>query len=133
MSRAARESSARKLRELVMIMLADGTAMCTEDIAHALGTTPRAVMGALTALKHQAEVVSYPGVRAGDTTPTMWRSTAAVIVKPRIAPHRPYMPPRATVIPVRAGGALAPVVSDGPGVGMGHWTRNEFSPTEAFK
>jgi hypothetical protein len=131
MSRAQR--SALKLHELVMIMLADGTPMCTEDIAHALGTTPRTVMGATTALKRQADVVSYPGQRIGNTTPTMWRSTAAVVVKTRVAPHRPYLPPRPTVIPVRAGGALAPVVTDGPGIGMGHWTRNKLSPTEAFK
>ena len=128
------QRSALKLRELVMIMLADGTPMSTEDIAHALGTTPRTAMGALTALKHEADVVSFPGQRVGNTTPTMWRSTAAVLIAPRsAAPCRPYVPPRPTVIPVRAGGALAPVVTDGPGIGMGHWTRNKFSPTETYK
>jgi len=134
MSRAARVSAGQVMRELIEALLSDGSAMSTEDIANAVGTTTRAVMGPLTAMKKEAEAVSFPGQRVGNTTPTMWRSTAAVFIAPRTAaPCRPYVPPRPTVIPVRAGGALAPVVTDGPGIGMGHWTRNKFSPTETYK
>lgn len=130
----ARQSPALALRATVLRLLADGATMTAEQIADALDSTPRAVTGALTALKHQGDVVAFNGQRIRDYVPVMWRMTVVPAVQVlRFLNFRPYLPPRPTVIPVRAGGALAPAVSDGPFVGMGHWTRNEFSPKEAYK
>jgi hypothetical protein len=132
----ARQSPALALRATVLELLADGATMTAEQIADALDSTPRAVTGALTALKHQGDVVAFNGQRIRDYVPLMWRATVlpgVQLVREVRNPFRPYKPPAPTVIPVRAGNRVATPIDDGPPVGMGHWTRNEFSPTEKFR
>ncbi len=132
----ARQSPALALRATVLELLADGATMTAEQIADALDSTPRAVTGALTALRHNGDVVCFYGTRIRDYVPLMWRATVlpgVQLVREVRNPFRPYKPPAPTVIPVRAGNRVALPMHDDPPVGMGHWTRNEYSPTEKFR
>jgi DNA-binding transcriptional ArsR family regulator len=133
---SARQSPALQLRDRVLDLLADGAAMTCIQIAEALDSTQRAVMGALTALKNQGDVVAFNGVRIRDHIPLLWRLTrlpGVQLVREVRHPFKLYKPPAPTVIPVRAGNRVATPITDGPAVGMGHWTRNEYSPTEKFR
>ena len=104
-----------------------------DAIAEKLGTTPATIRGRLQSLLRIGEVQRIETGRSRDGHPVIvWRIAPTSFASPE-APKpvfAPYTPPRATIVPVRDGGKLAPVTSDGAIVGMGRWTHNPFSPVQ---
>lgn len=114
-----------------------GRQFTTAQIAAALNTSQSRIQNTLSAMNREREISARKGqIHTDGHVGMLWWLDA--IATKASAPSirtlwRPLRPARCSVVPVRAGGRMAPVVCDDPRIGMGHWARNEFSPTEAFK
>ena len=127
------EFNARRGRLLVFFSGRVGQKFTTSEVAIELGTSQIRIQNTLSAMRREQEVKGWPGKAKDGRAQTLWwvESEPSVIRQPVVKnPFRPLRPVRCTVIPVRAGGRMAPVISDDPRIGMGHWSHNPYSPTQ---
>ena len=131
--KAVAEFNARRSKLLVFFAGRIGQKLTTSDVAIALGTSSIRIQNTLSAMRRELEVKCAPGgLRDGRPQMLWWVDAEPSVTRQPVVknPFRPLRPMRCTVIPVRAGGRMAPVISDDPRIGMGHWSHNPYSPTQ---
>lgn len=120
-------------QQILRVMRLHSLPMNSRSIARATSMGEPTVRGRLTVLHRLGAIrrLEIGANKAGEPL-VMWQPVPIVApATPRIAmPVRPYRVPRPTIVPVRSGGAIAPVIADGANVGMGHWSHNPFAPTQ---
>lgn len=117
-------------RLLGLIKQAGPAGTTTEALARQAGMTTRAALSLCRELQQGQLVVAANGGRHAGGRPVIWRELVAPTPLAQRFAFRPLRTPRPTVIPVRAGGRLAPQVHNDAAVSMGRFTPNEYCPTK---
>ncbi len=126
-----RAKNRERLLDLIRAAGPDG--LTTEQLATETGMTTRAVVSLCRELQQDQFIVAANGARHAGGRPVIWRELVARTPLAQRFAFRPLRTPRPTVIPVRAGGRLAPVVQTDAAVSMGRFTVNDTRPSrEAF-
>lgn len=100
----------------------------TEALAFKTGMTTRAVVSLCRDLQQSQRVVASNGNRHAGGRPVIWRELTAPTPLPARFPFKPLRTPRPTVIPVRAGGRLAPDIRCDEHVSFGPYVPNPYHP-----
>ncbi len=131
MTLALRAQNRNRLQRLIEAAGHDG--ISTDALARQAGMTTRAALSLCRELQQGQLVVAASGGRHAGGRPVIWRVLVAPTPLAQRFAFRPLRTPRPTVIPVRSGGRLAPVVQTDAALSMGRFSPNDFRPSrEAF-
>lgn len=126
----ARLRAKNRERVLRLIQAAGRQGISTEALSAQAGMTSRAVVSLCRELQQGQIVVAVNGCRHEGGRPVIWRELTAPTPLAARFPFRPLRTPRPTVIPVRAGGRLAPDIRGDARVSFGPYASNPFHPTK---
>ncbi len=123
-----RAKNRERLLDLIRAAGPDG--LTTEQLATETGMTTRAVASLCRELQQDQFIVAANGARHAGGRPVIWRELTAPTPLAARFPFRPLRTPRPTVIPVRAGGRMAPDIRCDARVSFGPYASNPFHPTK---